>query len=236
MGVRIIKKGSFQDSEVRAVTFGDDVEQEEAGSDTPSVYAEVVHAGVEKAAARPTPVSPAQPPTLSVDVAQIEKNAYENGFRQGEKAGMEIADKKVTALMRSYAEAILALGKQRAALYAQVERQVVKLALETAKKIVHREIQVDKEIIQTLVKVALSHVAEKSAVTVHLHPIDYNYILDHRAELTGDSEGGGREIVLLADKSLHRGGCLVETECGNIDARIEEEFRELERGFFEGTR
>ncbi len=235
MGVRIIKKGSCQDSEIRTVTFGDDVEQEEFGSEVPPVYEEVVRAGVEPAMPRTTPVA-SVPPTPSIDLAQIEKNAYENGFRQGEKAGMEIADKKVTALMRSYAEAILALGRQRAMLYAQVERQVVKLALETAKKIVHREIQVDREIIQTLVKVALSHVAEKSAVTVHLHPIDYNYILDHRAELTGDSEGGGREVVLLADKSIQRGGCLVETECGNIDARIEEEFRELERGFFEGTR
>jgi flagellar assembly protein FliH len=79
----------------------------------------------------------------------------------------------------------------------------------------------------------LSHAAEKSAVTVHLSPVDYNYLLEHRAEL---NEGNnGREVVLLADKSIERGGCLVQTECGDIDARIEEEFRELERGFFGGT-
>ncbi len=146
---------------------------------------------------------------------------------------MAIAEKKVEATLRRYSDAILEIGKLRSQLFQQVEREVVKLAVEVAKKIVHREIQVDRQIIQTLVKVALSHVAEKSAVTVHLHPVDYAYVLEHRAELSEGSEDG-REVVLLADKSIERGGCLIQTECGDIDARIEEEFREVERSFFEG--
>jgi flagellar biosynthesis/type III secretory pathway protein FliH len=40
----------------------------------------------------------------------------------------------------------------------------------------------------------------------------------------------------VADKSVERGGCLVQTECGDVDARIEEQFREVERAFFEGQR
>ncbi len=171
----------------------------------------------------------------AIDMAQVEKTAYENGFRQGEKAGMEIAEKKVEAIMRRYSETLLELGQLRTDLYAQVEREVVKLALEVAKKIVHREIQADKEVIQTLVKVALSNVAEKTAVTVHLHPTDYNFILERKNELSL-SDHGVREVALLADRSIERGGCLVKTECGDIDARIEEEFREVERDFFEGVK
>lgn len=169
----------------------------------------------------------------SSDPSQIEKTAYENGFRQGEKAGLEIAEKKVEATMRRYADAILEIGRLKPALYAQAEREVVKLALEVAKKVVHREVQIDPEIIQTLVRVALSHVAVKSAVTIRIHPADYSFMLEHRAAITrpGESE---REMVLLADKSMQRGGCLIETECGDIDGRIEEEFREVERTFFSG--
>jgi flagellar assembly protein FliH len=169
----------------------------------------------------------------ATDPAYIEKVAYENGFRQGEKAGMEIAERKSEAMMRRYADTILEMGKLKPTLYSQAEREVVKLALEVAKKVVHREVKIDREIIQTLVKVALSHVAVKSGVTIHLHPADYSYMLEHRAALMrpGDDE---REMVLLADKSIDRGGCLVETECGDIDARIEEEFREVERAFFGG--
>jgi flagellar assembly protein FliH len=169
----------------------------------------------------------------SSDPSQIEKAAYENGFRQGEKAGLEIAERKTEAMMRRYADTILEIGRLKPALYAQAERDVVKLALEVAKKVVHREVQIDREIIQTLVRVALSHVAVKSAVTIHLHPADYSFMLEQRAALMrpGESE---REMVLLADKSIERGGCLIETECGDIDGRIEEEFREVERTFFSG--
>jgi flagellar assembly protein FliH len=169
-----------------------------------------------------------QPPLTR---AQIEKAAYESGFRQGEKAGMEIAERKAESLMKRYADAILEIGRLKPRLYAQAEHDVVKLALEVAKKVVHRAVQVDPEIVQTLIRVALSHVAVKSPVTVHLNHADYGFVLEQRKSLmqTGESD---REIVLVADKSVERGGCLIETECGDIDARIEEEFREVERAFF----
>ena len=172
-------------------------------------------------------------PAPSVDLAQVEKTAYENGFHQGENAGMEIAERKMEAVMKRYAEAILEIGKLRASLYGQIEHEVVKLAVAVSKKIVHREIQVDPDIIQTLVRVALSHVSEKSAVTIRLNPVDYHYLLERRAEL---SQSEGRDISLVADKSVERGGCLIQTDCGDIDSRIDEEFREVEHAFFEGLK
>jgi len=168
-----------------------------------------------------------------VDLGQAEKIAFENGFRQGEKEGLEVAEKKVELAMKRYAEAIKEVSKLRSFLYAQVERECVKLALEVAKKMIHREIHADPDIIQTLMRVALDHVAEKSAVTVHLNPVDYSYLMEQHADL---SQAEGRSLTLLADKSIERGGCFIKTDCGDIDARIEEKFREVERSFFEGMR
>ncbi len=236
MPIKIIKQNSPQAARIQRFALGSNVRE------SPKAPPEVPEWLRVKDRKPPTAAAPPPPPPLmpaaapsAVDLAQVEKTAYQNGFVQGEKAGMAIAEKKIEASMRRYAEAILAIGQLRPQIYARVEREVVKLAIEVAKKIVHREIQVDHDIIQTLVRVALSHVAEKSAVTVHLHPVDYGFLLEHRAELTQGNDDG-RDIVLLADKSIDRGGCLIETECGEIDARIEEEFRELERSFFEGAR
>jgi flagellar assembly protein FliH len=234
MAIRIIKQGSTLASKVRCLSLAEneaapELEPSELPAWMQSMSAvEPATPGLTTSPTTPRPAAAEQSP--AVDLAQVEKAAYENGFRQGEKAGMEIAEKKVEAIMLRYSDAIHELGRLKSRLYIEVERQVVKLAVEVARKIVHREIQADREIIQTLVKVALSHAAEKSAVTVHLHPVDYNYVLEHRGQLEQGQEG--REVVLLADKSIERGGCLVQTECGDIDARIEEEFRELERGFF----
>ena len=225
MGLRIIKSGTPKASNIEQVVFS-----EKTGESVP-VFEQSGWPIASFPVISPAKDAGSDSANAHADLGQIEKTAYEKGFMQGEKAGLDAAEQKTEALMRRYVESILEVNKLRSTLYTQVEREVVKLAVEVAKKIVHREIQLDKEIIQTLVRVALTHVAEKSAVTVHLSPLDYNYLLEQRAEL---SQTEGRDISLLADKSIERGGCLIQTECGDIDARIEEKFREVEHAFFEG--
>jgi len=166
------------------------------------------------------------------DLAALERAAYQKGLLHGEKTAAEAVEKKLEAAMKRYVESIGEIQRLRSSLYSQVEREVVKLALAVAKKIVHREIRVDRDIVQTLVRVALSRVSGKSAVTICLNPEDHGYLLERRADL---SQSEGRDIALLADKSIERGGCLIQTVCGDIDARIEEEFREVEHSFFEGV-
>jgi flagellar assembly protein FliH len=226
MAPRIIKQGTARASSVQQIIFAENISGPALAADAASWTDQslIQPPALAKESMEPEPAAPA------VDIAQVEKTAYENGFRQGEKAGMELAERKIEAVMKRYSEAILELGRHRSLLYGQIEGEVVRLAIAVAKKIVHREIEVDPDIIQTLVRVALSHVAEKSAVTIHLNPVDYNYLLERRGEL---SQSEGREISLLADKSVERGGCLIQTNCGDIDARIEEEFREVEQAFFE---
>lgn len=232
MALRIIKQGSTKASSVQQFLFSErNCEMETAAAQT--VWNSLDSIPIVSPVKEATPAEPVEPAKPAVDLAHIEKTAYENGFMQGEKAGMEIAEQKTEAVRRRYAESIIELSRIRSGLYAQAEREVVNLAIEVAKKIVHREIHADKDIVQTLVRVALSHVAEKSAVTIHLNPTDYNYLLEQRAEL---SQSEGRDISLLADRSVERGGCMIQTDCGEIDGRIEEKFREVEHAFFEGMK
>ena len=167
---------------------------------------------------------------LKVD--EIEKEAYEKGFSEGEKAGREVGEKMVEALLKQYATTLEELKALRRETLLASEREVIRLSLEVAKKVVRREVHLDEELILTLVKVALSRLAEQSAMTVRVNPKDYQSILhfrhtpDHRDSL---HEG----IKLTEDPLIARGGCLIETESGVIDARVEEQFREIEKGFFE---
>lgn len=235
MAVRLIKQGSLGTLRVQPLPIGEQAENpalgdwDAEGQHTSIGFSQHAPAPATQQEASPAIASPA------IDLSQVERNAFENGFRQGEKAGLEIAEKKAEAIARRYGDSIRDLGQYKATLYNQVEREVVKLAVEVARKIVHREIQADPEIIQTLVKVALGRVSERSSVTVRVNPIDYNFLLD-RHQGWSREEGAGHEVTLVADKSVDRGGCLVQTECGDVDARIEEGFREVERAFFEGER
>lgn len=229
MAIKIIRQGTERASIVHQVSFSENVStapqpiQPLSWTDLPSI----------SFAAPYTPPAPAESIDPAVESAALGKTAYESGLLQGEKNGMEIAERKMAAVMQRYSDAVFEVQKLRSSLYTQVEREVVKLAVAVAKKIVHREIQVDPDIVRTLVHVALSRVAEKSTVTICLNPVDYDYLVERRTEL---SQFEGQDISLLADKSIERGGCLIQTNCGDIDARVEEEFHEVEHSFFEGPK
>lgn len=230
MALRIIKQGSARASSVQQFFFSENF-SEMAQIPEPFTWPEA--SSFADAPARKMPEAMAEPAEPAVDLAKLEKAAFDNGFLQGQMAGKDLAEKQIEGVMRRYADTVQAISTLKTVLRAQVEREVVRLALEVAKKIVYREIRIDPAIIQTLVRVALSHVAEKSAVTVHVSPVDYAYLLKQRAEL---SQTEGRDVSLVADNSIQQGGCLIQTDCGDIDARIEEKFREVENAFFEGLK
>jgi flagellar assembly protein FliH len=228
MASKLIKQGSTRASGIQQIYFADNYQESQP-------IPEQVHWPelLSAPAAQHINSAPSEPAKPEVDFAMLEKNAYESGYRQGEKAGLAAAEQKIEAIVKRQAEGIIEIGRIKSALYVQVEREVVRLAIEVAKKIVHREVQVDREIIQTLVRVALSHVADKAPVSIHVNPKDFEYISERQTEL---SQAEGRTISFIPDKSIERGGCLVETDCGDIDARLEEKFSEVEHAFFEGAK
>jgi flagellar assembly protein FliH len=230
MVLRIIKQGSARASNVQQFIFADNFDEMMQASDQ-FIWPQAP--SFEEAPPLKDPVAIAEPQAPAIDVTKLEKAAFDNGFLHGQKAGKEIADQRLDAIIRRYSETLQEISALKNVLRAQVEREVVKLAVEVAKKMVYREIHIDPAIIQTLVRVALSHVSEKSAVTIHVNPGDYAYLLKQRAEL---AQSEGRDIAFVADNSIEQGGCLIQTECGDIDARIEEKFREVENAFFEGLK
>ena len=134
-------------------------------------------------------------------------------------------------MTRHYTDTLAQVAAFKDTLRAESEEELVRLALAVAKKIVHREIQVDQTIIHTLVRVALERVSGKSAVVIRLSPPDYEYMISAHSDM---ARAEGREIGFEIDNTLTRGDCVIQTDAGDIDARVEEEFNEVESSFFEG--
>lgn len=181
----------------------------------------------------PIPAPVIEPPAEErIDPHEIQKRAFEEGFAHGEKAGREMGERQMDAVLKRLAETVHEVGQLRNKLYRQVEGEVLQLALAIARKLVRREVSIDPEITLTLVKVAMSHLAEKTSIKVRLNPIDHNALLTRHAELKLDG-GDPSGVILAADAAIDRGGCVIETEYGHVDARIEEQFKEIESGLLE---
>lgn len=161
-------------------------------------------------------------------VAAIERDAFQKGFEAGRNSGLEMAEKKVEAIMGRFAEALVRLGQTRDEIVRVTQRDLVRLAVEVARKLIQREVQIDPEIVVTLVRVAIDRTSDRSPITVYLNPDDLQYIearIREVPELLGE-----RELVLKPKRELRRGDCQVESPYGNVDASITEQFRQIENG------
>jgi flagellar assembly protein FliH len=131
----------------------------------------------------------------------------------------------INELRGQLAETITRISSLSEEITKRVEHEVVELALEIAKKVVAREVSVDREVAFTLVKVSLAKLHNRSVAQVHLNPEDFAFVESHREKL-----GFRGSLELIEDRSISMGGCLIHTETGEIDARIKSQFEEITHG------
>lgn len=174
----------------------------------------------------PVPVVPAEPVVTAeqqAHLAALEREAFTKGYAQGERAGLEAGGKRAEAMLRRVAQTLEELGGLRQTLIHETERQMVQLALTLARRVVHREVSLDPELAAALAHVALEKLGTTTPATIRLNPDDYTIVTQ-----AGD-RWGGVPVTIVPDPSIARGGCLVESDFGCVDATIERQFDELSR-------
>jgi flagellar assembly protein FliH len=176
------------------------------------------------AAPPPPPPTPAEPgPDVQARVAALEREAFTTGYAQGERAGMEAGTKRADAMLRRLSETLQELEELRRSMIRQTEQQVVQLALAIAKRILRHEVVADQDLLCAMARVALDRLGDSAPATIRLHPDDHaNVVARH------GGQWGGTHVTLKSDSSVSRGGCLVESPFGFIDASVEAQFRVLE--------
>jgi flagellar assembly protein FliH len=173
------------------------------------------------------PAAPVSMETVRLEhqahLAALEREAFAKGYAQGERAGIEAGGKRAEAMLRRVAHTLTELGSLRETLIQQTERQMVQLALTIARRIVYREVSLDPELIAAMAHVALKKLSTTSPATIRLNPEDYTVV-------AGDGERwAGMPVNVVPDPAISRGGCLVESEFGRIDASIDRQFQEMTR-------
>lgn len=152
------------------------------------------------------------------------KKAYDDAFAKGHAAGVAAGQAEFNAknqLLQQHIEALDAvmqfLAKPLQQLDAQVERELVTLALTVAKHLVRRELKMDPTQVIAIVRetVGLLPAAARD-VRVHLHPEDAAFVRERLAAPQAE-----RAWTIVEDPMLSRGGCRVTTDTAQIDARLE---------------
>src|SRR6185312_5897459 len=110
-------------------------------------------------------------------LAAIEREAFAEGFAQGERAGAEASAVQADAMLRRLARALEDIATLRTQIARDTEQQMVELALTVAHRIIQREVAVDPQLMMAIARVALDRVAEAAQITLRLSTDDHAAII-----------------------------------------------------------
>ena len=183
------------------------------------------------------PGAPA-PPVDAERIAQLQeqsekraRESYANGLREGETAGRTRAAADLQQVIERLARSIDEIAGLRPRLRAEAEADLVKLSLAIAKRVLRRELAIDPEALHGLVLGALEKLQGQEITRVRVHP-------SHAALVAGclRQNSTGASVEVVPDPSREVGAIIFETQRGNLDASIESQLQEIERGLADRLR
>ncbi|MGH7915590.1 MAG: FliH/SctL family protein [Candidatus Binataceae bacterium] len=148
--------------------------------------------------------------------------AYEQGKAAGEAAAAEKMNSSIIALNRAAQE----LAGARQQLRKDAETAAVKLSIAIARRVLYRELATDPEAILGLVIAAFQKLSARETQRLRVSPACAAIVQENRARL--DLPPG---LEISADPSLAAGGAVFETSRGELDASVDTQLAEIERGF-----
>lgn len=158
---------------------------------------------------------------------QIEKEAYQEGFEAGEKEGYESGKNEVDRLINKLHVMISGVAEKRQRIIDESESLIVDLILNIVRKVVRSITETQKETVVDTIMKALSKLKTSADVTLRVNFDDAALTTEHMKQFLKKIEKA-KSITVIEDSSVDRGGCIVETDYGSIDARISSQLREIE--------
>ena len=145
----------------------------------------------------------------------------------GHAEGSAAADREMSDMMATMRNLVDMARLERHKLMESAEPELVRLAVGIAERVLHQQIALDRGVVVEMAKVAIGRLVEKESVTVRVNPGDLERMREHRDEML--SNGEIKNFRVVEDQRVDRGGVVVETDGGTIDARISTQVNEAKR-------
>jgi flagellar assembly protein FliH len=159
------------------------------------------------------------------DIEVIEREAYEKGFRIGEKSGFAIGEEKAKILIDKLENALKEIAHLRERIIRELELEILELSVSIAKKILTEELKLAPEHIVEMTKKALARIERKGQITIKINPALYELFMKHRPEIVSIHP----DVVFDTDCTLSECGSIVMGPCEDVVTDIDEQLRNLIR-------
>lgn len=172
---------------------------------------------------------------LHSEMEQRLSKTQEEAYRKGFSEGAESQKKELLLTVESLAGLIRAVTALRKDIILKSEEQIVKLACGIAEKIINQEVATRRDIVLSVIKAALRNISDTDGMKIRINPQDFRYLMEMKKDFL-QSFDGMRNIVFEEDIAIKKGGAVVETMFGEVDARLESQLREIKAAMLQGDR
>lgn len=160
------------------------------------------------------------------------KDGYNDGFKKGQESGFKEGNLEAQRLTDRLHTIIERMMDKRQEILAETEQQIVDLVLLMTRKIVKVISENQRNIVVSNVVQALRKVKGRGEVTIRVNLNDVAMTTQHVKDFLSAAENV-KNITVVEDSTIDRGGCVIETDFGAIDAKIVSQLNEIEQKILE---
>jgi flagellar assembly protein FliH len=158
---------------------------------------------------------------------QEKEEAYRNGYSDGLQMGLAKGREESTKICAQFRQLMDDIRSQREDIFRQAELEIVELAYAIARKVISVHAEKKPEILLDSARRAAKLLKDRSNLVLRVASEQESFIKENLEELYRIDDAI-RRISIETDRRVKPGGCILETESGNVDARIETELRNIE--------
>ena len=156
--------------------------------------------------------------------AEIVKSAEEGAEKQLDAARQQ----GYAAGLAEWNQCLLAAWKARDEYIKRNETSLLQLAIQVARKIIGEELRLAPEQVVSIAREALRSAPHGRNLVLQVHPDDEAAVRGQLSRLQ-KSLAGSRQIEVTSNAAVARGGCLIESDFGIVDAQLETQLDVMSR-------
>ena len=156
------------------------------------------------------------------------KTGYDEGFQTAYQKGENSAKEEFIPLLQTINSLIQELSEFRTMMYPKVEKEMIEMITLLTKKILQHEINTNEDSVKQMILLAINSVIDKENMTIRIHPSDKAHAEAFSPELK-NLFSEIKNITFEEHPGIEKGGCVIETNFGTIDARVDQLENQIEK-------
>jgi flagellar assembly protein FliH len=158
----------------------------------------------------------------------VQQEFYDKGLSDGIKKGRQLQTQETRQGLNAMAVIVKEVSSLKRDILQNAEEHVIQLSLAVAAKVIHLEVKTNREVVRSVLADAIRGIGDRENMKIRIHPQDFHFMMEIKADFLKDYDGISN-ILFEQDESISRGGAVIETLCGEVDARLDQQYNEIKK-------